>query len=175
MKCGAVALTVVGCLAAGCGAQLTKAAAPPAPAAVADASRVDMCTILSDAELTALGLQLTTRHSFNKSGVVGCRWLGKPFTVSLERDNATLAVYEAHRTDPKFLNFADSTVNGRAGAHFGVDRNGSQCAQLIAGGSVSLSVSVAVPPNPNIPAVDPCAEALRIAQMVEPRLPKPAK
>jgi len=69
-------------------------------------------------------------------------------------------------------------VNGRAGAHLGVDPNGSQCAQLIDGGSVSLSVSVAVPSNlSNLspPPVDPCAEALRIAQTIEPRLPKAPK
>ena len=60
-----------------------------------------------------------------------------------------------------------------AGAHFGVDPKGSQCAQLMDGGSVSLSVSVAVPANS--PPFDPCAEALQIAQMIEPRLPKAAK
>lgn len=134
-----------------------------------------MCTILTGAELTALGVQLDTRTRFNKAGVVGCRWLGKPFTLSLERDNDTLAGYQAHRHDPKFVNFADNTVNGRAGAHLGVGPSGSQCAQLIDGGSVSLSVSVAVPSNLNPPPIDPCAEALRIAQMIEPRLPKAPK
>ncbi|MGH3780400.1 MAG: hypothetical protein ACRDRO_07165, partial [Pseudonocardiaceae bacterium] len=83
--------------------------------------------------------------------------------------------YQAHRQDPKFINFMDNTVNGRAGAHFAVVPNGSQCAQLIDGGSVSLSVSVAVPVNVSPPPIDPCAEALHIAEMIEPRLPKAAK
>jgi hypothetical protein len=174
VKRGAVAVTIVGVLAAGCGAQ-APAPAPPAPPAVANANGVDMCTILTDPELTASGARLDSRTSFNKAGVVGCRWQGKSFTLSLERDNATLAGYQAHRQDPKLFNFMDNTVNGRAGAHFGVDPRGSQCAQLIDGGSVSLSVSVAVPANVSAPPVDPCAEALRIAQMVEPRLPKAAK
>jgi hypothetical protein len=56
-----------------------------------------------------------------------------------------------------------------------VDQNGSQCAQLIDGGSASLSVSVAVPRTVTPPPVDPCAEALRIAQVIEPRLPKPSQ
>ncbi|MBV9730322.1 MAG: DUF3558 family protein [Pseudonocardiales bacterium] len=172
MRCGAVAVTIMGLLAAGCGAQVSQAPAPPA---VADASRVNMCTILTGAELTALGVQLDTRKRFNEAGVVGCRWLGKPFTLSLERDNATLAGYQAHRHDPKYVSFVDNTVNSRAGARLGVDPHGSQCAQLIDGGSVSLSVSVAVPSNLNPPPIDPCAEALRIAQMIEPRLPKAAK
>lgn len=181
MRRGAVAVTIVGMLAAGCGAQTgaqpgAQTPAPaPAPPAVANANGVDMCTILTDPELTALGAQLGTRTSFNKAGVVGCRWRGKSFTLSLERADSTLAGYQAHRQDPKFISFTDNTVNGRAGAHFGVDPKGSQCAQLIDGGSVSLSVSVAVPTNANPPPIDPCAEALRIAQMIEPRLPKTAK
>jgi Protein of unknown function (DUF3558) len=134
-----------------------------------------MCTILTGAELTALGVRLDTRTRFSEAGVVGCRWLGKPFTLSLARDNDTLAGYQARRHDPKFVNFVDNTVNSRAGAHLGVDPHGSQCAQLIDGGSVSLSVSVAVPSNVNPPPIDPCAEALRIAQMIEPRLPKAPK
>lgn len=170
---GAVAVTLVGILAAACGAQ-TGAPAPPAPPAVANANAVDMCTILTGPELTALGVQLPAKP-FNQGGVVGCRWRGKSFTLSLERDNAPLAGYQAHRKDPKFFNFMDNTVNGRAGAHFGVVPNGSQCAQLIDGGSVSLSASVAVPANVSPPPVDPCAEALRIVQMIEPRLPKAAK
>jgi hypothetical protein len=140
---------------------------------VVNANGVDMCTILSDPELTSLGVQPGTRTSFNKAGVVGCRWRGASFTLSLERDNSTLAGYQAHRQDPQFINFMDNTVNGRAGAHFGVDPKGSQCAQLMDGGSVSLSVSVAVPANS--PPFDPCAEAFQIAQMIEPRLPKAAK
>lgn len=180
MRRGVVVVAIVGMLAAGCGAQTggqtaAQTPAPPAPPAVANANGVDMCTILSDPELTALGAQPGTRTSFNKGGVVGCRWKGQSFTLSLERDNSTLAGYEAYRHDPQFINFMDNTVNGRAGAHFGVDPKGSQCAQLIDGGSVSLSVSVAVPANAGPSPVDPCAEALRIAQMIEPRLPKAPK
>ncbi|PZS23604.1 MAG: hypothetical protein DLM60_02405 [Pseudonocardiales bacterium] len=173
---GAAAATLAGVLAAGCGAQTpAPAPAPPAPPAVANANGVDMCTILSGPELTALGVQLDTGKQFSQGGVVGCRWRGQSFTLSLERDNATLAGYQAHRQDPKFFNFMDNNVNGRAGAHFGVVPNGSQCAQLIDGGSVSLSVSVVAPANATAQPIEPCAEALRIAQMIEPRLPKAAK
>ena len=172
---GAVAGTVAGMLAAGCSAQTPATPPPPPPPAVANANGVDMCTILSGPELTALGVQLNTRKQFNQGGVVGCRWQGKSFTLSLERDNDTLTGYRAHRQEPNIINFMDNTVNGRAGAHFGVVPNGSQCAQLIDGGSVALSVSVAVPANVTPPPVDPCGQALRIAQMIEPRLPKAAR
>ena len=166
----ATTAAMTGLLAAACASQAPPAPAPPPP--VADASKVDMCTILTDPELTSLGVQPSSRKGFNTAGVVGCRWQGKSYTLSMERANSTLAGYRAHRNDPSFINFADNTVNGRAGSHFGVDKSGSQCAQLMDGGSAALSVSVAVPRNAAPAPVDPCAEALRIAQMVEPRLPK---
>jgi hypothetical protein len=174
VRWGAAAGTIAALLAAGCSnqaSQVSQGSQPPPPA-VTDASKIDMCTILTDPELATLGVQPSTRKSFNTSGVVGCRWQGKSYTLSMERDNSTLAGYRAHRNHPNFFNFADNTVNGRAGSHFGVNKNGSQCVQLIDGGSASLSVSVAVPPTVTPPPVDPCAEALRIAQMIEPRLPK---
>jgi len=157
---GAVLVAAAGLLAAGCGAQEPKTPPPPA---VANASRVNMCTILTGAGLTELDVRLYTRRQFTNTGVIGGRWMGTHVTRSLERDEDTLTGYQAHRNDPKFVNFTDNTGNGRAGAHFGVDRSGAQCAQLIDGGSVSLSVSVAVPSNLNPPPADPCAEALRIA------------
>ena len=89
------------------GAQ-TPAPAPPAPPAVANANGVDMCTILTDPELTALGGRPDTRTSFNKAGVVVCRWQGTSFMLSLERDNATLADYERTARSTLF-NFMDNT------------------------------------------------------------------
>jgi uncharacterized protein DUF3558 len=155
--------------AAGCGSQVSGPASSPA---VADASRVDMCTILTDTELTRLGIDVNTRKQVNRLGLVGCKWLGKPFTLDLERDKNTLSAYEARRHDPAFTSFADNTVNGRAGARLSVRRDRTDCTQLMDGGPVSLTVSVARAFSLNGPSVDSCAEALRIAQMIEPRLPK---
>jgi hypothetical protein len=53
-----------------------------------------------------------------------------------------------------------------------VDRDGTDCEQLIDGGSVSLVVSVTPAPGRDGPPIDSCAEALRIAQLIEPRIPK---
>lgn len=170
MKRGAILVSIAGVLAAGCATTATQA--PKAPAPVANANNVNMCTILMPAELTSFGAQVDAVRHFNTTGVVGCRWQGKSYTLSLARDNSTLTGYQAHRNDPKYVNFADNTVNGRAGAHFSVNTTGMQCAQLIDGGTVSLSVSVALLRTVNSPQLEPCAEALRIARVVEPRLPR---
>lgn len=167
----AVLVAALGLLAAGCGVQGSEAPAPPA---VADGSQVNMCTILSDRELTELGVELDTRTPFDEVGVVGCYWLGKPFTLSLDRDDNTLALYQPRRHDPAFVSLADNTVNGRAGTQLVLDRDSSQCAQLMDGGPVSLTVSVAASSSV-VPPIDACAEALRIAQKIELRLPKAEK
>lgn len=167
MRRCAVLVIALQVLAVGCGSQVPGASAP---LAVSDASHIDMCTVLSGRELSDLGAKLDTREPFNEVGVVGCRWVGKPFTLSLERDKDTLASYQARRRDPVFVSFVDNRVNGRGGAQLVLDPDGSQCAQLMDGGPVSLVVGVAA--SSSLGVIDSCAEALRIAKMIEPRLPK---
>lgn len=152
-------------LTAGCGSQVSEAPA------VADGTQVDMCTILSDRELAELGITLGSRTPFDEEGVAGCYWLGTPFALSLDRDNNTLASYQPRRRDPAFVSVAGNTVNGRAGTQLVLDRDSSQCTQLMDGGPVSLTVSVAASSSVG-PPIDACAEALRIAQLIEPRLPR---
>ena len=163
-------LTVaVALVAAGCGASVSGSAPPPP---VADSGQVDMCTILTDQELSQLGLKLDTREPVEQPGSVGCYWRGTPYALSLERDKETVATYKARQRGPALITFAENTVNGRAGVRFGVETDGTDCEQLIDGGSVSLVVSVAPAISATRPKIDSCAEALRIAQMIEPRLPK---
>ena len=131
-----------------------------------------MCTILTDSELAGLGIKLATRKSNNRLGEVGCRWAGQPFTLDLERGRDTVAQYRTRRNDPAFTSFAANTVNGRPGARLSVESDRHDCTQLIDGGPVGLAVSVAQSALYTGPPIDSCAEAMRIAQMIEPRLPK---
>jgi Protein of unknown function (DUF3558) len=167
----AVLVSALGTLAVGCSTYVSGAPTWPV---VIDASQVDMCTILSDGELAKLGIRLDSREPFDEAGVVGCQWVGNPFTLSMDRDNNTLASYQPRRDDPIFVSFADNTVNDRTGIQLVLDRGGSRCTQLIDGGPVSLTVSVAAASNLGSP-INSCAEALRIAQLIEPRLPEVRK
>jgi len=162
-------VVALGLLVAGCGSQVWGASASPA---VGDASRVDMCTILTDHELTQLGTKLGSREPVNELGSVGCQWLGTRITLDLERYKETLASYRHRRNSPTFTSFVDNTVNGRPGAHLSVRSDRSDCDQLMDGGLVTLSVAVAQAGLYDGPPIDSCAEAMRIAQMIEPRLPK---
>jgi hypothetical protein len=168
-RAGWVALMAAGgFLAGGCGSSPSGAPAPPE---VGDASGVDMCTVLTDAELNGRGIDLSTRQQVDELGVVGCQWVGQPIRLRLERNEDTVAEYAGRRDDPVLRNLRENTVNGRAGVQYSVRRSGQQCVQLMDGGPVSLSVAVGTASSLG-PSVDTCAEALRIAEMIEPRLPK---
>ncbi|MGH3546758.1 MAG: hypothetical protein ACRDQU_01240 [Pseudonocardiaceae bacterium] len=41
---------------------------------MADANRVGLCTVLTDAELPELGLDMHSRKSLDMPGLVGCKW-----------------------------------------------------------------------------------------------------
>lgn len=139
--------------------------------AMTGSRQVDMCTILSGTELSQLGVVATSRIPVDRAGSVGCEWTGKPFILSLERDSQPLASYRA-RPRPAFISYMENTVSGRPGARFRVDRDGTECEQLMDGGPVSLVVSVAPTAADNSQPIDSCTEALRIAELIEPRLPK---
>lgn len=162
------AMAAAGLLTVGCGSPDV-----PAMPAVGDASRVDMCTVLTDAELSGLGIDLGSRKAEDELGVVGCRWIGQPIRLRLERDEDPVAVYRGRGRgdDPAFTSFRENTVLGRAGVQFSVTQSDQQCVQLMDGGPVSLAVAVAKAYSREPVPLDPCAEALRIAEMIEPRLP----
>jgi len=66
-----------------------------------------MCTILTDAELSQLGIRPDSRKPVDQLGSVGCEWEGKPFALSLERDKQTVASYRVRRRGPAFVTFAE--------------------------------------------------------------------
>ncbi|MGH3912770.1 MAG: hypothetical protein ACRDTC_05080, partial [Pseudonocardiaceae bacterium] len=123
------------------------------------------------AELGWLGIELDSREPVDQLGEVGCGWIGDPITLTLVRDKYPISDWASRSDDPAFVTFVENTVNGRAGVQFGVRSSGDQCAQVMDGGPVSLLVSVAAASSLG-PPIDPCAEALRIAQLIETRLPK---
>lgn len=169
MRRDSVAVVVaLGLLVGGCGFAVGGATPP----GVGDASGVDMCTILNETELSGLGIDLGSRTQVDELGVVGCDWVGQPIRLRLERDEDPVAVYRARRDDPAFTRFVDNTVNGRSGVQLSVERDRSDCAQLMDGGPVSLTVAVAPAFSMEPSKIDSCAEALRIAQLIESRLPK---
>ncbi len=143
--------------------------APGSPSAL---ESFDMCTVMSDQELQSLGLRLDTREPDETLGAVGCVWLGDPYLLGLSRNpRETIAGFVERRDSPQFTTFRERSVAGRDGVQVQTDSSGEGCNQLMAAGSGTVLVLVRASSSQGSP-VDPCAEALRIAQTIEPRLPE---
>jgi len=135
---------------------------------------VDPCTVLSDAELVQLGRQPETRRTVQELDAIGCGWRGQPFGLTLTTNLDTIADYRERKDDPVFVTFAENQVNDRPGVQTQVAISGEQCAQAVGTGSGVLSVGVRLSARASVDGmqVDPCAEALRIAELIEPRIPE---
>lgn len=155
-------------LAVGCGGQVPGTPAGSEASLGGSVTSVDMCTILSDTELQELGQQLDTEDRA-PDPYVGCDWLGDPLGLSLATyADETAADYLAR--PESFISIKPRDVNGRPGAELSVDP-GFHCAQVMTVGSGQVQVGVRDASGLK-DAVDECAVALRIAEMIELRLPE---
>ena len=169
---GALVLAVTA--AGGCGQEVagTPNAGPTGVGpATSELATVDPCTLLSDAEIEALGFRPDTRQPTETLGLVGCAYLGPPYgilgSLSVEKEpEETIADYAAR--SQTFGGFRQNDVNERAGAQLEVADDGTDCAQMVGAGSGTVQVSLIIR-EPG--TLDPCAEALRVMQMIEPELP----
>ncbi|MGH3979272.1 MAG: DUF3558 domain-containing protein [Pseudonocardiaceae bacterium] len=166
----AVVALVAGCGEPVAGSPVATGEHGPAGAGRALAS-FDPCAVLSDAELTALGFRPETRDPIDELGQMGCGFLGSRDSpvlgIRLEKDLEETVDDYAARSEA-FGSFEENRVNGRPGAVLEVVGDGRGCVQLMNAGSGTVAVDWQFDdPGP----VDPCAEALRVAEMIEAELP----
>ena len=167
-----LAVTTVAVL-GGCAGDITGAPTIEDPSA-GGRPTVDPCAVLSDAELAQLGMQPETRRTVQELDAIGCGWRGQPFGLSLTTNPDTIADYRERRDDPVFVSFVENEVNDRPGVQTQVALSGEECGQVVGTGSGVLSVGVRLSGRARVDGVqaDPCAEALRIAELIEPRIPE---
>lgn len=172
-RLGALVLAVAA--AAGCGQQVagapSNAGATSVDPATSELVRLDPCTLLSDAEIEALGFRPDTRERTETLGLVGCGYLGPIYGVlrSLSVDKEpedTVADYAARAET--FGGFRENEVAGRAGTQLQLADDGTDCTQMVNAGSGTVQVEWSIRESG---AMDPCAEALRVMLMIEPELP----
>ncbi len=170
------AVLALAALLAGCGQQVAGAPSGPGQAGPTDADSAlasfDPCAVLSDAEIAELGFRPETRRPIDMLGQVGCAYLGERDSplrgLRLEKDlEETVADY-ASRADGVFDAFRENRVNGRTGAALELVAGSGECAQLMNAGTGTVTVWWQLrDPGP----VDPCDEALRVAELIEPEVP----
>ncbi|MGH3931230.1 MAG: DUF3558 family protein [Pseudonocardiaceae bacterium] len=168
LRPGLVALVAVaGALAGGCSGSFSVGSFSDE---VGDASAVDMCSILTDEEFSGLGINPGSRTRSDDVRTLGCEWTGTPFNLRMARNDSTIADILANRDNPVLTSVTENTVNGRSGIRLTFEGS-AECEQRIDGGpKASLSVDVLASSQLG-PSIDPCAEALRIAELIEPKLP----
>lgn len=156
-------------LLAGCG---TEVAGAPGAAPLPPQEVVDSCSVLTERQLLDLGAFPESKFPVSELEARGCGWRGDPFTFSLTTDPGTVADYLERRDDAVFASMRANEVNGRPGAQFLLVAHGDEgCGQVVTAGSGGLVVDVSDSSGLAVP-VDECAEALRIMQLIEPKLPK---
>lgn len=169
----ACSLALVWFAVAGCGQAVS---GEPAPAgngqqATKALAALDPCTLLADTDVEALGFRPDTRQPANTLGLTGCRVVAAPGgalgSLALQKEPHETAADYATRSET-FGSFRQNDINGRSGAQVQVDENNTDCTQIVDAGSGSVQVTWIIrEPGP----MDPCAEALRVMQLIEPDLP----
>jgi len=132
---------------------------------------VDLCQILSAQELSSLGVE-TKGEREEELGEIGCFFEGDPYNLGLKKDpDDGLAFYEERAS--MYDVFERNKVNGRPGAVVipGGGKGQGGCSQVFEFGQGSIAVDV-VYRFGKYEGVDVCAEALRVAQLVESKLPR---
>ena len=174
MRCRALlAVTTIAVLGS-CAGDVSDAPGTPEGSSGGGRPTMDPCTVLSDAELAQLGRQPETRRTVRELDAIGCGWRGQPFGLTLTTNPDTIADYRERRDDPVFVTFMENQVNDRRGVQTQVAISGEECAQAVGTGSGVLSVGVRLSARASVDGVqaDPCVEALRIAELIEPRIPE---
>lgn len=163
-------IAVLGVL-GGCGQGISgEPVEPSVDPTSSDLAGFDPCAALSDAEVQVLGFRPESREQTETLGLVGCSYYGPPNSVlgslSVNKDPETVGDY-ARRGDT-FGGFRKNTVAGRLAAQVQVTDNNTDCTQMVNAGSGTVQVDWSIRESG---AMDPCVEALRVMQMIEPELP----
>ncbi|MEV6607484.1 MULTISPECIES: DUF3558 family protein [unclassified Kutzneria] len=170
---GIVLLAVVSLSA--CNGQPTQGQAEPTGASSSQGAgssaaldKVDPCTLLTTDQLKQYNVE-TQGAPNNTSDETGCAYLGYPDSltrgINVGKSKDSVDSF-AERADT-FVKFTKNSVNGRKGAQTQISTSNTECSQVMAVGSGTVRVGVI-----NDKSGDPCGDVLKIAQVVEPKLPK---
>lgn len=130
---------------------------------------VDPCTLLSDAELSSLGLILERKRAVSELDAEGCGWSGEVFGLSVTVNPESISGYLSRRDDPNFNFMNEIEVGGRPAIEFNVSTD-QQCAVRVDAGSGSIGVNVQDSSGLDEPR-DECADARRVMELVATKLP----
>lgn len=167
--------SVLCCALAGCG-MVPGGTSTPTSSAPKPSPEFDACKLLSPDQLTSLGLEQEPRAGdpdFSTDlGLIGCDRKGKTYDVGLYRN--TKKSFDTYKKNNELAGgggeWTNVEVNGRRGAHFVVSKGKTECAFVFdVGATAAVYIQIF---NRSTDPGTPCVTAERVANMVEPNLPK---
>lgn len=132
----------------------------------------DPCTVLTPEELQANGVSPESKPFDQGLGEVGCEFEGEEVLLTvLKAEGRNLAQWQENRDN--FDEFELNQVGSHPGAR-GIAAGGTDqgvCNQFIEAGDSTVDVQITYMSAQDLASKDPCGEAMKFAELIEPKLP----
>jgi len=142
--------------------------------AVPSVNSVNPCALINDGELLQFDIP-SHGETFNVTDEIGCSWGEAPRSIVIAKGTQGLDFFDRRASwQVKYLR---NRINNRSGAIMQGSPTNTECSQVMAVGTGYVVVTmfyfrpIGAGPNYQYPP-DPCSDALAIATIIEPRLPK---
>ncbi|GGI97491.1 hypothetical protein GCM10011581_38360 [Saccharopolyspora subtropica] len=155
--------------AAGCGGAESNGDPAPATQQPQGLAEIDPCTLLKPEELTSLGFETSGEPDTGITSEPGCRFNGRPFRATFSKNQEKSV--ESYGRQDNWAKFDRVEVDGRPAAS-AIDKSATQariCSALFDAGGGVIIIDVSEFRDQGL---DECAEALRIAETIAPRMPR---
>ena len=135
---------------------------------------VDPCKLLHKEELQEFGINSDSKP-YEFIDEKGCDWDGAPKSITLSKGIQGLDFFD--RRASWHIKYLRNMINNRPGALMQGSPTNTECSQVLAVGTGDVVVTMfyfrptGADTNYQYPP-DPCSDALAIATIIEPRLPK---
>ncbi|WP_029535281.1 DUF3558 family protein [Saccharopolyspora spinosa] len=154
--------------AAGCGGGSPKDVSPGSMETDQGLAKVDPCTLLTPDELKSFGFEGPGQPETGITAEPGCSFRGKPFTATFYKNQEKTV--ESYSKQDNWAKFDRAEVDGRPAAS-AIDKSATQariCSGLFNAGGGVIIIDVSEFRDQGL---DECAEGLKIAEAIAPRMP----
>ncbi|WP_093265153.1 DUF3558 domain-containing protein [Saccharopolyspora shandongensis] len=153
---------------AACGGPASSDAPPPKEEPQGLAA-IDPCALLTPEELKSFGFEESGEPDSSTSSEPGCRFNGRPFRATFSKNQEKTV--ESYGKQDNWAKFDRAEVDGRPAAS-AIDKSATQariCSALFNAGGGVIIIDVSEFRDQGL---DECAEGLKIAEAIAPRMPR---
>ncbi|MEV5535521.1 DUF3558 domain-containing protein [Saccharopolyspora shandongensis] len=132
-------------------------------------AEIDPCALLTPDELKSFGFEESGEPDSGTSSEPGCRFNGRPFRATFSKNQEKTV--ESYGKQDNWAKFDRAEVDGRPAAS-AIDKSATQariCSALFNAGGGVIIIDVSEFRDQGL---DECAEGLKIAEAIAPRMPR---